>query len=241
MNYSILRYPGGKTRAVEQLYRYLPANTKEICSPFFGGGSFEFFLNSVGVKIHAYDAFELLCNFWNNIDLLEKSDFPSSITKDRFYELQKSISDEPDFLRSAADFYILNRCSFSGTILSGGFSPKHPRYNEAAIDRLLKFKFDFAVKNLSFEDSIKKHDCLVFADPPYIIKSSLYGSSGDLHKGFDHKLLNKILMDRGNFMLTYNNCAEVIDMYAGCEFHYPEWTYGMSKDKKSKEVLIIKK
>ena len=37
---SPLRYAGGKSKAIKILKQYIPPNTKEICSPFFGGGSF---------------------------------------------------------------------------------------------------------------------------------------------------------------------------------------------------------
>lgn len=36
---SPLRYAGGKSRGVKEITKYIPENTKEICSPFFGGGS----------------------------------------------------------------------------------------------------------------------------------------------------------------------------------------------------------
>ena len=50
MNYSLLRYPGGKTKAIKQLKEFIPVGTKEICSPFFGGGSFELYLSTQGIK-----------------------------------------------------------------------------------------------------------------------------------------------------------------------------------------------
>ena len=51
MNYSLLRYPGGKTRAIKTLKNFIPFGTTEICSPFFGGGSFEIYLSTIGIKI----------------------------------------------------------------------------------------------------------------------------------------------------------------------------------------------
>ena len=50
-NISPLRYPGGKTRACKKLDEILNTNfnienIKTIVSPFFGGGSFEFFLQN---------------------------------------------------------------------------------------------------------------------------------------------------------------------------------------------------
>jgi len=242
MNYSILRYPGGKTRAVNELKKYIPEGTKEVLSPFFGGGSFEFYLETIGIKVYGYDNFELLCNFWQKVKETPTDLFwelPTTVGKDCFYLMQKEILIEPNPLKKAAMFYTLNRCSFSGTILSGGMSPNHPRYNKEAQIRLAKFDTKIKVNQLPFEKSIPKHDCLIYADPPYLISQSLYGNKGDMHKDFDHKLLSDILNARGNFLLSYNNSEEVKDLYHSHNFYYPKWKYGMSSDKESKEILIM--
>ena len=62
-----LRYPGGKSRAVETLMSFVPEDCGEICSPFLGGGSFELALAEKGIKVHAYDAFKPIIWFWNAI------------------------------------------------------------------------------------------------------------------------------------------------------------------------------
>ena len=69
-NKSPLRYPGGKTRACKILHKILSRNfnlkkLEFVVSPFFGGGSFEFFLyNKYGYKILANDIYYYLSNFW---------------------------------------------------------------------------------------------------------------------------------------------------------------------------------
>ena len=80
MNKSPLRYPGGKTRAVKKLDEIVNSefDIKQfdtVISPFFGGGSFEFYLqNKYGFTICANDNFIPLYNFWstckNNKDKL---------------------------------------------------------------------------------------------------------------------------------------------------------------------------
>jgi len=70
-NKSPLRYPGGKTRACKILDEILMnnfnmADFKVVVSPFFGGGSFEFFLQKkYGYSIVANDKFYPLYNFLN--------------------------------------------------------------------------------------------------------------------------------------------------------------------------------
>ena len=70
-------------------------------------------------------------------------------------------------------------------------------------------------------------------------RANLYGDKGDAHRGFDHLALYRLLSERDNWMLSYNNCPEILELYEDYEIYYPNWSYGMSQDKDSKEVLII--
>ena len=63
---SPLRYPGGESRAVKVLKRYIPAGTETLVSPFLGGGSFELACATEGITVYAADAFEPLINFWQH-------------------------------------------------------------------------------------------------------------------------------------------------------------------------------
>lgn len=62
---SILRYPGGKSRAVKILNQFLPSDCKELISPFCGGLSFELYAAAKNIHIYANDLFEPLINFGN--------------------------------------------------------------------------------------------------------------------------------------------------------------------------------
>jgi DNA adenine methylase len=63
---SILRYAGGKTKAIGLILDNLPAlKQKKIVSPFFGGGSFELAVSThLGFEVVGYDVFGVLTNFW---------------------------------------------------------------------------------------------------------------------------------------------------------------------------------
>ena len=70
-NKSPLRYPGGKSRACKILESILLKHFdikkyNKLYSPFFGGGSFEFYLqNKFNFEIICNDKFKPLYNFWN--------------------------------------------------------------------------------------------------------------------------------------------------------------------------------
>ena len=64
---SPLRYPGGKSRGAEKIFKYVTKETKEICSPFFGGGSVELLCANNGIKVRGYDKFLPLVDFWKSL------------------------------------------------------------------------------------------------------------------------------------------------------------------------------
>lgn len=250
---SILRYPGGKSRAVDIILDLIPVNTKTIISPFFGGGSIELACASLrGIKVEGYDVFSPLINFWQcvltdpkKLGILVRNHHPLSKTK--FYQLQKDLLSIKNKWEQAAVFFVLNRASFSGSTLSGGMSPDHPRFNIESVERLECFN-NYILKDLmhidckDFSEVIKTNDStLLYCDPPYLIKNKLYGNKGDAHKDFDHFKLFELLSKRKNWILSYNNCEEIKKLYKGYKIIYPQWKYGMGSDKNSKEMIIVSK
>lgn len=246
---SPLRYPGGKSRAVKQIAELIPPELDAICSPFFGGGSVELACASAGMHVYGYDLFEPLVNFWQvaieDATKLAKMVYDYyPLPKTQFYALQKRYFDISDRLESATAFYTLNRTSYSGTTLSGGMSPGHPRFTESAIDRLASFNVEgLTVDVADFKESIPKHpDTFMYLDPPYANGEALYGAKGDMHKGFDHVALADLLKQRHGWILSYNDCDEIRDLYRGHKVVEGEWTYGMNNNRQaSNEVLILSK
>ena len=261
---SPLRYPGGKSRAVKHILPHFPEDVKEVCSPFLGGGSIELALAEQGVRVYGYDIFQPLIWFWRTLtgnpealadeaDSLRKPhpDYENGrgLLKEDFINIREDLKSATQCsLQNAAKFYALNRSSFSGATLSGGWSKKasYARFTDSSIERVRKFKEPkLYVAPLDFKQSIAIHpEAFLYLDPPYLLgkdKETLYGDRGNAHKGFDHMGLANILKERGNWILSYNNCPEILKLYKGYDILYPDWKYGMSSDKSSKEVLIINK
>src|SRR5690606_33845068 len=124
---------------------------------------------------------------------------------------------------------------------SGGMSPDHPRFTKTAIERLRNFyNPNITVTKGDFKRSLADHPhTFTYLDPPYLVGSSLYGRKGDAHKGFDHEGLAGILKQREHWILSYNDCEQIREMYKGFHMLTPNWKYGMSNDKSSKEILIF--
>jgi len=242
---SPLRCPGGKSRAVKAIYSCIPENETELCSPFLGGGSVELACTT-RMKVYGSDLFEPLIDFWKM--LLEKPDdlvkrvrnyYPLSRTE--FYDLQKCHFNFECPLERAAVFFVLNRSSFSGTTFSGGMSLGHPRFTESAIDRLRHFKVNnFEIECGDFRDVIPKNKTsFLYLDPPYMNGQALYGTRGDIHKGFDHEALAELLNKRERWILSYNDCNGIRELYKKNYILLLDWKYGMSKNKQSNEILVL--
>ena len=258
-NKSPLRYPGGKTRACKKLEIILNehfniSDFDYIISPFFGGGSFEFYIqNNYNLDIIANDLFKPLYNFWitskNNKDNLckelgEKLDL---IDKAEFINIREKIINLNNDFNQSIMYFIINRCSFSGATLSGGFSleASKKRFTQSSIDRINNLNLThFNIYNLDFEEFINNNENkknLIFLDPPYYLEKSskLYGNNGDMHNIFQHDKLYKCLSTKKNWFMTYNNCQYIKNLYKDFKIIETEWSYGMNKSKESSEIVII--
>lgn len=246
---SPLRYPGGKTRAISLLKTYIPEGTTTLVSPFFGGGSFELAMAGTGVRVYANDLFRPLYTFWkvlkeNPAELQRRVQAACPVTKNAFIQLRTTILGMTDEIEIATAYYLVNRCSFSGATFCGGFSQQSAdgRMNQSAIDRLTAVSL--ANVSVSNDDCIKflqdhppAPGLVVYADPPYYISTYVYGKDGDMHEGFDHKRLADELKTRKDWVLSYNDCPFVRELYAECKIVSVQWSYGMSI-KPSSEVII---
>ena len=243
---SPLRYPGGKTRAIKAIRQYIPDNINRLCAPFLGGASIELSCAADGIKVYGADAFKPVINFWRQAktkpDLLaEQVQQYYPLSRNKFYHLQKAYNKIDKSIEQAAIFFVLNRSSFNGTTLSGGMSPGHPRFNLSAINRLRNFK----AKNLyiscaDYKKTLTKHeDLFLYLDPPYANGGKLYGKQGNMHEDFDHEGLADMLKQRDGWILSYNDCPYIRKLYKGYKQIKPRWTYGMSDNKQSKELVVL--
>ena len=267
---SLLRYPGGKSRGAKQIFEFIPADTKEICSPFLGGGSVELMCANNGMRVYGYDKFKPLVHFWNC--LIKKPDELAQLVagwwstgtnglseefeeRKEYHKLKTELlSPKPSQLERAALFYVINRTSFSGSALSGGVTAGNPRFTESSVQRILEFKDANRTKNitvecLDFRESIEKNkQKLMYLDPPYWLESKLYGEKGDLNfQEKDHLALFEILTKTKKWVLSYNDSKKVREIYHDYRIVPMEWAYGMknyngpTKNKKGEKIKKKKK
>lgn len=260
---SPLRYPGGKSKAINTIIKYLPSNFSEYREPFVGGGSIFIYLKQYypNLDIWINDLNQELFYFWQ----IAQSDLKELVAEIKnikviysngktLYEYMTQIDVESlSSLQRAARFFILNRITFSGTVESGGFSEEafQRRFTDSSIERLEQLDGilkEMKITNLDYSEVLKDNDKNVFSflDPPYysVRKSKLYGKKGDLHTKFDHDIFCETMTEcHHNWLITYDNCATVQEDFKS--FYLLEWElqYGMNNYKqkqasKGKELII---
>ena len=159
-------------------------------------------------------------------------------------------------LNKAVAFFVLNRITFSGTSLSGGFSKSafETRFTDSSIERLksmgqvLQGK-DLTITNEDFSSVLTGGNSSVFTflDPPYYSAtgSALYGKNGELHKGFDHERLAETLRDCNHrWLMTYDDSEYIRELYKDFNIKEFELMYGMrnvskNADMKGREIFIF--
>ena len=229
---SPLRYPGGKSRAVKIIANLIP-DFDEFREPFLGGGSvFVYLKQRYPNKIFwVNDLYSELYQFWimtqKNINPLIKKIYEwrkqYPIGKELFQFLNKNIT-QFNNLEKAAAFFIINRVTFSGTTLSGGYSQGAftGRFTESSIKRLndlAKVINGSTITNYDYEELLKKggENVFIFLDPPYYsaTKSALYGKNGNLHKSFDHKRFAENMKNcKHKWLITYDDSEYIRDLFS---------------------------
>jgi DNA adenine methylase len=150
-----------------------------------------------------------------------------------FHSFKNLTVDDPYV--NACMFYLINRVSFSGTSFSGGFSKSaaRDRFTEKRILSLWDMPpvlKDVVITCRDAFDVVRDpgEDVFLFLDPPYVTADKLYGVKGDLHQ-FDHVgLAEELRKTPHKFLLTYDDCPAIRDLYKGFNLHPYSLQYGMS-------------
>lgn len=245
---SPLRYPGGKQKAIEQIAKMLPKSASEFREPMVGGGSVFFHAKSVGFAGSYWinDKFKELVSFWravqtpstcknlaNDLERLRSRFNSADQIKKYFLEAREEVPD--DEYREAFLFFFFNRVTFSGTTRAGGFSSAASlrRFTASSIERLRSLPealADVRITNEDFKNVISApgKDVFIFLDPPYYTATRLYGRNGSLHE-FDHEKLAALLKKtKHRFLITYDDCPEIRELYDWAQINEWRLQYGMN-------------
>jgi len=260
---SVLRYPGGKAKALKTILGHIPKHFEEFREPFVGGGSV--FIN---LKQTISDSTNFIINdmntdlyfFWyflkedgdefKNAVISKKKEFCSGRDLFNYY---KNSDTKWDTFERAVRFFILNRITFSGLVDSGGYSQAsyEKRFTDSMIEKLIPLSEliqDVTITNDDYSYLLNKkgEDVFIYLDPPYLNskESKLYGVNGNLHTKFNHKKLAKrVKKCEHKWLITYDDSYEIRELF---DFAYiTDWNlaYGMTNVnkpnlKRGHELLI---
>lgn len=251
---SPLRYPGGKSRAVQRMERLLPDDFDEYREPFVGGGSFFIYLRQKrpGLKIWINDLNPELYYFWKyaQIDSHQLARDLMLLKKQRqngqewFNELLNlDVSSLTEFER-AVRFFVLNRITFSGVVESGGYSQLafETRFTDSSIERVSKLApvlDGVRITRLDYRHLLHDGDesIFTFLDPPYFkaTKSRLYGKNGVLHTGFNHEEFAREMKEcKHSWMITYDDSPKIRENFVYANIYEWQLQYGMNNYKQGK-------
>ena len=266
-----LRYPGGKSRAVKKMAQFFPlfSDYKEFREPFLGGGSVALYITQTHPHLDVWvnDLYEPLYTFWTQlqsngkeirnelIQLKQRHPDPTS-AKYLFLEAKEYLSKPERFTtpkNRAVSFYIVNKCSFSGLTESSSFSKQasDSNFSLRGIEKLPYYQQligNWKITNLSYEELMTDDKgVFVYLDPPYEIKSNLYGKRGNMHKGFDHDefffTCDRYVCDQ---MVSYNSSNLIKSRFIDWTPYEYDHTYTMrsvgeymQEQQSRKELLLL--
>ena len=186
------------------------------------------FLKELGfLPINSRDEFCVIRNF------IEKQEFDARFLEEEL-ELAQHNLPQPDYeeireilqenaevtdVKRAAAFFKLIRYSYGSGCTSYSCQPFDVRKCFAAIWEASRRLADTVVENKDFEALIRQYDredAFFYCDPPYFTSEYVYDC------GFtweDHLRLYHALADmKGKFLLSYNDCPEIRELYQGYHF-----------------------
>ena len=263
-----LRYPGGKSRAIKKMVQFLPdmSKYKEYREPFLGGGSVALHMTQTypHLEIWVNDLYEPLVNFWQQLQdesneittrlRTFKAAYPTpDKAKELFLESKELVNDaRASLVTRAVSFYIVNKCSFSGLTESSSFSKQasDSNFSLRGIEKLPEYSEiiqNWVITNLTYERmTCDEKDVFTYLDPPYEIKSSLYGKKGGMHKGFDHDAFAEECDRHTNhMMISYNSSQLIKDRFINWNTSEYDHTYTMRsvgdymKNQQQRKELVL--
>ncbi len=245
---SPLRYPGGKSRAVQRILTQLPSGIHEYREPFLGGGSV-----FLAVKQHYPGAIrrfwlndlyaELVC-FWRsardaNVDLCRSIEsLRACYSEGRALHRHLRAAKTRGQIARAARFFILNRISFSGATEAGGYSQHafERRFTPSSLERVTQLPPILEGVRISDDDyeraiSETGEGVFLFLDPPYHSSqgSRLYGARGALHNQFDHERFAAIMRRCPHrWLITYDDSPCIRRLFRFANMTPWRMQYGMN-------------
>lgn len=214
----------------------------------FGGAGWVLFSSDRHAKMEVYnDINGNLVNLFRCIkyhpDAVQNELNYILISREQFYDIREQIEVRGmTDIQRAARFFILIKESFGANISSFGQKSLDMDKAKEYLFQVSKRLSRVIVENLDFQRILKnydKSDALFYLDPPYYKTEKYYP---DRFMPEDHVRLKEALdAIKGKFVLSYNDCEYIRELYAGYHTVEVERMHNLVKKEKRpkyKELII---
>lgn len=244
---SFLSYMGGKSKLAPFICSLFPPH--ECYVEVFGGAAWVLFYKNLSKKEVYNDVNNDLVNvFWqirSNFNKLAERIYWLPYSRELYKKFLKTFQDRKlSGLERAIRFLYVNKVAFSGqyqTNISAG--PTHsPNWHTKFFRELEKVRErldNVIIECLDFEECIKRYDrqtTLFYLDPPYWTSSGTEYYKFLFSRGSHERLRNCLLNIKGKCIVSYENIAEVREMYKNF-YIYETPTVSISSSVKDKKTV----
>ena len=220
---SFISWIGGKKLLKKKIIEQFPEQFERYIE-VFGGAGWVFFDKEKHASMEVYnDVNGELVNLFRCVkyhpDALQKELDWMLMSREQFFDCvsQNDIRGMTDIQRSAR-FYCRIKQSFGADLRSFGVRSRDMQKTIAYLQEVSKRLNRVVIENVDFERLIKTYDresALFYCDPPYYEAEKYYS---DRFQPEDHERLRNILKKvKGKFILSYNDCPEIRELYTGYE------------------------
>lgn len=268
MNYSPLRYPGGKNKLSSFIAKICIDNkiNGHYVEPYSGGAAVALFLLLEGFveKITINDKDRSIYAFWHSVlnntnklcDLIENAEL--NIPEWRKQKEIQANKEKADLLSLGFSTFYLNRTNRSGIINAGVMGGIEQNGNYLMDCRFNKVELIQRIRNIAKhkknirlyrKDAIKLIDkiqeeaqngnIIFYFDPPYYLKAStLYMNH---YEDDNHKLVSDKIkaIQNINWIVSYDNVPEIQKLYSDCPKKEFSFKHTAYESRIGKEIMFF--
>ena len=257
-------YIGSKARLLPAISKNLHEGTRTYCEPFSGGFSLGINLIKLGYlssdcKIVYNDLDTALYNYFKCVKdnyklLIDEVEFVTHTILDEFSNNEISVSDivydlksdyigSNDIYKQSALYYLIkksNKGSYKEYV--SVTSTVNLDYLDKTLCKVSDILQGVELLNKGYKDLnyLDSHDTFWYLDPPYYnMNNSNFYAQCKLDGEFNHIELRDFLKGlKGKFILSYNDCAEVRELYKDFKIHDIKMISKLNKKGETSELLI---
>lgn len=216
---SFISWIGGKKLLKKKIIEQFPEKIDRYIE-VFGGAAWVLFDKEKHADLEVYnDVNGNLVNLFRCVkyhpEALQKELDWILVSREQFFDcVSQNDSRGMTDIQRAARFYCCIKLSFGSGLRTFGVRPRDMQKTIAYLQQVSERLNRVIIENVDFERLIKTYDresALFYCDPPYYDAEKYYP---DRFQPEDHiRLRDALSQIKGNFLLSYNDCPHIRELY----------------------------